>query len=252
VYRPVFTHPPQSWQEWWSAVRRFAASWYGVDAGDVMGYHRDVDRLGQQADVSMSLPPGIHEWVAFAAHLRQAGAFGRALRDRLTLGWNPDIDAVTLLTLSEGDVCWGVHHKHLASEDPPVDTWLLDPRSKRPPRWLARHTPTTSQFALQHLIAYLHATGGGFNVTVPPSPGLIERLRNTGQTSIDLDGQLLVEDDDLIILAGTSLWTPDEDTGTTVTAQIGPSRVSSIPEILVDLARNPGIAHGAFIRPPRR
>ncbi len=30
-----------------------------------------------------------------------------ALRDRLTLGWHQDIEAVTLLTLYEGDVCWG-------------------------------------------------------------------------------------------------------------------------------------------------
>jgi hypothetical protein len=246
MYKPVFTQPPQTWRDWWSAVRRFAAGWHGIAPGEVTGYHHDVDLLGQQLGVPLS--PSIHEWAAFAADLHQAGVFDRAIRDRFTLGWNPDIEAVTLLTLVEGDVCWGVRQEHLAGEDPPVDTWLLDPISRRPPRWLRRHTPTTSQFALQHLIGYLHAAGGGFNVSLPPSPELLERLRSIGRTSVDLDGQILIEDDDLVILAGKSLWTPEEETDITVQAEIGASRTGSIPQLLVDLARNGGgMSHGAFI-----
>jgi hypothetical protein len=44
------------------------------------------------------VPAAKYSRVAFAADLRETGVFDRALRDRLTLGWNPDIEAVTLLT----------------------------------------------------------------------------------------------------------------------------------------------------------
>lgn len=253
MYKPVFTQPPKSWREWWSAVRRFAAGWYGIPAGEVKGYHRDVDLLGRQLPVPLwgrqllPLSPSIHEWAAFAADLQQAGVFDRAIRDRFTLGWDTETQAVTLLTLCEGDVCWGVRQEHLTSEDPPVDAWLLDPRGRRSPRWWRRHTPTTSLFALQHLIAYLHAAGGGFNVSQPPSPELAERLRSIGRTSIDLGGQILIEDNDLIVTVGKSLWTPDEETDITVQVEIGASRAGSIPQLLVDLARRGGgMCHGTF------
>jgi hypothetical protein len=246
VYKPVFTQPPQTWKDWWFAVRRFAAGWYGIPAGEVRGYHRDVDLLGRQLGVPVS--PSIHEWAAFAADLRQAGVFDRAIRDLLTLGWDTATEALTLLTLVERDVRWGVRREHLAGEDPPVDTWLVDPDGRQPPRWWRRHTPTTSQFALNHLIGYLHAAGGGFNVALPPSAELTERLRSIGRASTDLGDQVLIEDDDLVILVGKSPWVPDEETDVTVEAEIGASRIDSIPQLLIDLARSGGgMSHGAFI-----
>lgn len=246
MYKPVFAQPPQSWRDWWSAVRAFAAGWYDIPPGDVTGYHSEADSLGRQLGVPLS--PSIHEWAAFAADLHQAGVFEQAFRDRFTLGWDTQIQAATLLTLMEGDVCWGVQPEHLAGEDPPVDNWLLDPSGRRSPRWWRRHTPTTSQFALQHLICYLHPAAGGFTLHLPPSPRLIEQLRSIGQTSIDLDGQVLIEDDDLIIMAGKSLWTPEEETGITIAVQIGASRIGSIPPLLADLARRGGgMYHGTFI-----
>jgi hypothetical protein len=130
VYQPVFTRPPQTWRDWWSAIRRFAAGWYGIPAGEVRGYHRDVDLLGRQLGVAVS--PSIHEWAAFAADLRQAGVFDRAIRDVPTLGWDTGTEALTLLTLAEQDVRWGVRQEHLAGEDPPVDTWLVDPDGREP------------------------------------------------------------------------------------------------------------------------
>jgi hypothetical protein len=245
VYKPVFTRPPRSWTEWWSAIRAFTAGWYGTAPGYVSGYHPDAGALGRRLGVSLS--PSIHEWAAFAADLDQAGIFDRALRDRFTLGWDAQLEAVTLLTLCEGDVCWGVPREHLGCEDPPVDNWLLDPSGQQPSRWWRRHTPTTSQFALHHLIGYLHPPGGGFRMDLPPSPELIQQLRSIGQTSIDLDGQVLIEDDDLIILAGKSLWTPDDQTSITIDVHIGPSRAGSIPQLLTDLARHgDGMRHGAF------
>jgi hypothetical protein len=246
VYKPVFTQPPQTWRDWWSAVRRFAAGWYGIPAGEVRGYQRGVDLLGRQLGVAVS--PSIHEWAAFAADLRQAGVFDRAIRDVLTLGWDTGTEALTLLTLVERDVRWGVRQEHLAGEDPPVDTWLVDPDGREPPRWWRRHTPTTSQFALKHLIGYLHAAGGGFNVALPPSAELIEQLRSIGRTSTDLGDQVLVEDEDLVILAGKSPWLPEEETDITVEAEIGATRIDSIPPLLIDLARSGGgMSHGAFV-----
>ena len=256
MYEPVFTHPPESWRDWWSAVRRFAAGWYGIPAGEVTGYHHDVDLLERQLPVplwephSVPLSPSIHEWAAFAADLQRAGLFSSAMRDRFTPGWDADTDMVTLLTLLEGDVRWSVRQEHLTSDDPPVDAWLLDPSGLQPPRWRwwRQHTPTTSQFALQHLIANLQAAGGGFNVTLPPSPELAGRLRSIGRTSVDLGGQVLIEDDDLVIMVGKSVWAPDEETEITVQAEIGASRIGSIPQLLLDLARkNGGMFHGAFI-----
>jgi len=73
-------------------------------------------------------------------------------------------------------------------------------------------------------------------------------IRSIGRTSIDLGGQILIEDDDLIIVAGKSLWTPDEETDITVQVEIGASRIDFIPPPLVDLARSGGgMSHGAFI-----
>jgi hypothetical protein len=157
------------------------------------------------------------------------------------------MQAVTLLTLLEGDVCWAVHQTHLGREDPPVDLWL-PARIGQHWDWCRQHTPTTSQFALQHLIAYLHPPAGGVTTTLPPSPELAGQPRPIGRTSIDLGGEILIEDDDLVVLAGKSPWAPPgEQTGTiTVQAAIGATRIDSIPQLLVDLARRGGWSHGAF------
>ena len=65
--------------------------------------------------------------------------------------------------------------------------------------------------------------------------------------SIDLGGQILIEDNDLVIMVGKALWTPDEETHITVEAEIGASRIDSVPQLLVDLARSGGgMSHGAF------
>ncbi len=252
MYTPVFTQPPQSWRDWWSAVREFAAGWYGIAAGEVRGYDPEIRSLERQLGVCLS--PSIHEWAAFAADLHQASVFDRAFGgDRFTLGWDQDIEAVTLLTLFEGDACWGVQQRYMAGDDPPVDLWLPARIGSRSWAWWRRHTPTTSQFALQHLIGYLHPAGGGFDMKLPPSPELVERLRSTGRTSIELGGQVLIEDDDLVVLAGKSLWTPDEETDIAVQAEIGASRAGSIPQLLVDLARRGGgMFHGAFTDLPHR
>ncbi len=245
MYEPVFTQPPQSWRDWWSAVRAFASGWYGTPAGEVQGYDREVRSLERQ--LGMPLSPSIHEWAALAADLHQAGVFARAFNgDRFALGWDQDIQAITLLTLLEGDVCWGVHQTHLGRDDPPVDLWRLARIGLRSWEWWRGSTPTTSQFALRYLIAYLHpAAGGGFTTTVPPSPELFGQLRSVGRTSIDLGGEVLIEDDDLVVLAGKSLW-PGGETGITVQATIGATRTDSIPQLLVDLARRGGWTHGVF------
>jgi hypothetical protein len=155
---------------------------------------------------------------------------------------------VLVMSLIEGDVLWAVRPDHLADEDPPVQIWCGGEPDVAP--W-HHWTPTTSQFALQHLIGYLHPADGGWLLIndIPRSDELIEELRGAGRSSIDLDGKLLVEDDDLIVLAGKSLWSDEGQSGFDVQAAIGPSRIGSIPGYLVDLAHYPGIAGtgGAFL-----
>jgi len=256
MYEPVFTPPPRSWREWWSAVREFTAGWYGIAAGEVSGYHRQADRLGRHLGVSLS--PSIHEWFAFAIDLQQAGIFDRAFGgDRFTVGWDESIEAMYLLTLGEKDVCWGVQQEHLADDDPPVDVWHLAGSGLRSWRWSHHHTPAISQFALQHLIHRLVPAGGVHYAFMPVSPenaGLLrgaELIRDAGLTSIDLGAEMLIEGEDLVVLAGKSPWTPPEVTDITVHAVIGPSRTGSIPPLLLDLAPGLKDASRRLPRPAR-
>lgn len=106
AYRPVFTKQPESWQEWWSAVRSFTAAWYGIPAGEVRGRDPRIEAVEREAGFTISA--SVHEWAAFAADLGQAGIFDCAMRDQLTLGWDADSNALRLLTIVEGDVDWVV------------------------------------------------------------------------------------------------------------------------------------------------
>jgi hypothetical protein len=207
VYRPVFTRQPESWQEWWSAIRAFTAAWYGIPAGQIHGHHPGAAALERETGVTIS--PSVHEWAAFAADLRRAGICERAIRDDYTFGWEPGGNALRLLTIAEGNVEWVVLRENLGEEDPPVEGLHTDEGAGQLlETW--RHTTTTSEFALQHLISHLRHPGGGFSVDMTPSPELVDQLRSIGQTSIQLSRQTLIEDDDLLILVGESPWTqPD-------------------------------------------
>jgi hypothetical protein len=232
VYRPVFTHQPQSWREWWCGVRAFAAAWYGISAGSVSGHSPAVRALEREFGAKIS--PSVHEWAAFTTELREAGLAVRALRDRLTLGWKSGYEAVRLLTLGEGDVEWVVLREHLADEDPPVQCQIIKEWDDRVlESW--QHTATTSEFALQQLIAYLDHPGGDFQVDMMPSPELLEELRSLGQTSIQLGQQTLIEGEDLLILVGESPFT-NPDGVSTIRVEIGASRANTIPETLSNLA----------------
>ena len=61
------------------------------------------------------------------------------------------MQAVTLLILLDGDVCWAVHRRHLGRDDPPVDNWTAA-RIGQHWDWSCGFTPTASQFTLQYLI----------------------------------------------------------------------------------------------------
>jgi len=236
VYRPVFTKQPESWQEWWSAVRAFTASWYGIPAGEIHGHHPEAAALEQEIGVTIS--PSVHEWAAFSADLRQAGIFEQAIREDYTLSWKPDTNALRLLTISEGNVEWVVTRQILGDEDPPVECLHIDDGAG-PVLATWRHTATTSEFALQQLIAYLRHPGGGFSVDITPSPELVDQLRSIGQTSIRLSRQTLIEDDDLLILIGESPWT-QPDGWSSIQVEVGPSRINSIPEVLSELTQGRG------------
>ena len=235
MYQPVFTRQPESWREWWSAIRAFTAAWYGIPAGEVRGRDPLIRALEREADVTIS--PSVHEWAAYAAELQQTGIFDRAMRDTLTIGWEPHTTGLRLLTVVEGTVEWTVPLEHLAEDDPPVECLHIDDRDGQIlETW--RHTPTTSQFALQQLISYRRPPGGGFTVEMTASAELLDQLQAIG-TCIELGTQTLIEGDDLLILAGMSPWTVPEGWDT-IEVQIGASRVNSVPKILTDLIQRKG------------
>lgn len=112
-------------------------------------------------------------------------------------------------------------------------------------------TPTISQIALRRLIHNLAPTGGSHHLFTLASPEDVGQLRNAGLTCIDLGGEVLIEDDDLVLLVGKSLWTPGEVTDIGVQAVIGASQIGSIPPFLVNLAHGlRGVARRPHHLPP--
>jgi hypothetical protein len=245
LFQPVFVRHPESWREWWQAVRDFAAGWYGVELGAVRGWSAYVDDIGRSAGVN--LPPGIHEWACFASDLEHAGQFRLAMRDGLTLGWVEQLRIFTLLTLGEGDVAWAVAEQHLNLDDPPVDAWMVSgPEWDNWTLW-RRHTDSTSLFALESLLAHLHAPGGGFSTDIEPSTALLDHLAALGRSRIQIGPAVLIEGDDLVIRVGPSPWSANPETDYTLQVELGTSRINNIPEDLISLASTGGGSfHGPF------
>ena len=245
MFQPVFEHHPESWREWWQAVRDFAAGWYGVDLGGVRAWSADVEAVGRSAGVS--LPPGIHEWACFASDLEHAGRFGPAMRDRLSLGWVEQLRVFTLLTLGEGDVVWAVAEQDLGLDDPPVDAWMVSDRDSDKWTLWRRHTNSTSLFALEHLLSYLHAPGGGFSKDIERSTTLLDQLATLGRSRIQIGAAVLIEGEDLVIRVGPSPWSADPESDYTLQVELGTSRIGRIPEDLISLASSGGgMFHGQF------
>ena len=53
MYRPVFTRQPESWQEWWTAVHTFTATWYGLYEDVAEDYAIALKRLAHQEHASL-------------------------------------------------------------------------------------------------------------------------------------------------------------------------------------------------------
>lgn len=251
MFEPVFVRQPESWREWWQGVRDFATAWYGVELGPVRAWAADLDDIGRRAGVT--LPPGIHEWACFATDLERAGLFTLTMRDRQSIRWVERLRVLNLLTLAEGDVAWAVAEQHLNVEDPPVDVWLLNaPESDSWTFW-RRHTDSTSLFALEQLLGYLHGAGGGFSTDVDPSTALLDELSKLGRSRIQIGAAVLIEGDDLVIRVGPSPWSANPETDYTVQVELGASRINNIPEVLIQLASSGGGSfHGAFAELRRR
>lgn len=246
MFQPIFVRHPESWREWWQAVRDFAGGWYGVDLGAVRAWSAHVEDIGRSAGVT--LPPGIHEWACFASDLEQAGLLGPAMRDRLTLGWVEQLRVITLLTLVEGDVAFAVGEQHLSLDDPPVDVWMVNGREWNDWTLWRRHTDSTSLFALEHLLGYLHAPGGGFLTDVEPATELLDRLATLGRSRIKIGPAVLIEGEDLVIRIGPSPWSADPENDYTLQVELGASRVNNIPDELIAVATSGGgsFSHGQF------
>lgn len=80
------------------------------------------------------------------------------MRDYFVLEWDPDIDALRILAIVEGNVEWVIQRGYLGHEDPPVEGLHVDTEDgELLDAW--QHTATTSEFALQQMLAYRRPLG---------------------------------------------------------------------------------------------
>ena len=244
----VFTRQPESWREWWAAIRTSTADWYSIPAGEVRGHDPLVAEV--EREIGMTISPSVHEWAAYAADLKRAGVFQRAMRDHFALKWVPDIDALRILSISEGDLDWVIQRGYLRHEDPPVEARCIDiENGELLGTW--QHTATTSEFALQQLLAYRRPSGGSFGVDMTVTPELLEQIRSAGHISLQLGRETLIEGDDLLIVAGVSPYSLPEGRDS-IEVQVGASRVGRLPQVLTELAEGKRAwSTGAFCPDPR-
>lgn len=170
------------------------------------------------------------------------------MRDSYLVTERADIGAVTLLTLCERDVLWGVRESHLGDADPAVTAWLRGADSAGGEHWseFREWTRTTTGFVLEHLLAYLRGTAGGFSTELPDgtTAGLV--LEEICDNQVDLGHHILYEGPDILATLGGSLWAADDD-GIHLSVELGSSWVGRVPEALLGLASDGGSFHGAFV-----
>jgi len=242
VYEPVFREPPQDCPQWWKHLRRFAAGWSGRPEGTVGQRTEEANRL--ERHLGRALSPAIFEWSAF--HADRLGF----PRDDHHFGWSDELEAVTLLIKAEHDCYWGILPEHLELEDPPVHAWALDHYAKgrawHPPTpW----SPTTTAFALNHLISYLNAPAGRLQTWVAPDEAarITDDLGAAMATRFRFDGTELFEDTDAIarIRPSRDLDT-DEARPIDIAVHLGARWSFTMPESVRALVTRSGAMNGYF------
>jgi hypothetical protein len=242
MYQPVFREPPQNWRQWWTCLRRFAAGWWERPEGTVGQRTEEAQRL--ERDLGRNLSPAIFEWSAF--HADRLGF----PRDDHDFGWNDELQAVTLLIQGEHDRYWGILPEHLELDDPPVHAWALDHFGKggawhAPTAW----SPTTTAFALNHLINYLNAPAGRLQtwVSTDEAAQITEDLTAAMATRFELDDTVLFEDIDAIArIQPRRYQDPDEPKRLDIAVHLGDRWSFTLPPSIETLVPRSGGVNGYF------
>ena len=151
-YEPVFTETPDDPHARWRLVREFIERWHGIRLLDANEERAKATELESQ--LGFTLPASIRQWIALADDLGED--FTKVFRDRLKIQPLRGCNAVSILMLSEGDVCWAIRYDQLKRPDPIVETYYQDAGAGLP-RFVASkqiHGSITA-FALAHASNFL-------------------------------------------------------------------------------------------------
>lgn len=121
-YQPVFHDTPKEPLARWRLIREFIERWHGIRLLDAAGYSEKVAEI--ETRVGLPLPESVRQWIALGGDLGHQ--FSDVFRDRLSVQSVNGREAITVLRLSEGDVCWAIRNLHLSQADPIVETYYQD------------------------------------------------------------------------------------------------------------------------------
>ena len=121
-YQPIFHDTPRDPVSRWRLIREFIERWHGIrllDSGD------DSDKISEiESRIGIPLSESIRHWIALGGDL--GDDFSKVFRDRLSMQRINGRQAISILRLSEGDICWAVRNSRLSQSDPIVETYYQD------------------------------------------------------------------------------------------------------------------------------
>ncbi len=245
--QPLFRHGvPDGWRERWRLVREFTDRWHRRPLGDVGGRTEEIRAV--EARLGRTLPPSVREWVAFAHDVRQSPNYHDVLRDVYLMEELEGLSAVSLLLQCEGDYHWAIRHADLGFTDPPVYGFHWDFENQDENTFVPdRSNPiaaSLTSFALEYVMGYVHAEGGGFRTEVIEKAQLIRDLETAFPVRSRLGDTEIFEVDNILVRLSPTHQSPNKY----IVVEVGkPLPRKAIPAFLWDFTRNGGSFHGMFI-----
>ncbi|MGI9472418.1 MAG: TIGR02996 domain-containing protein [Rubripirellula sp.] len=121
-YAPVFQVMPTDPIARWRLIREFIERWHGIRLLDAGDYSDKITEI--ETRIGLKLPEAVRQWIALAGDL--GPNFAKVFRDRLSVQSISGREAISILRLSEGDVCWAIGNSQLSRADPLVETFYQD------------------------------------------------------------------------------------------------------------------------------
>lgn len=249
---PVFGHGiPEGWKERWRLIREFTEHWHGRPMSDVGGHAEEIAAV--EARLGRTLPPSIREWLAFAHDVRTSPHYLDVLRDTCTMKQVEGYSALSLLLQCEGDYHWAVRHEDLTLPDPPIYGFHWDFENENEEVFVPdENNPiyaTVTAFALNYVMDYTHAQGGGFGTSIRDPTQLRRDLQSAFPVHCHFDHQEIFEADNILI----RLFASAEFMEARFSVEVAkPMPREAIPAFLWDHTRNGGSFHGMFIQDRHR